>query len=80
VAWVIQRTAPQEPTTFWGVLDRWVARPPATKTAQVGKFRVPTTAVRFQDWDAAYQVADWLRSNQPLAHGEVIAVISEPEP
>lgn len=77
-AWVIQRTAPQQQTSFWGRNDRWVLRVPMQRTAELGKFRVPECAARFSSYDAAHDVARWLRDNQPLCHGEVIAVITEP--
>jgi hypothetical protein len=74
-AWLIERRAPQEPTAYWGKSDRWFVRGPQT----CGRGRVPEAALQFQDYDAALEIAEWLRLNQPLAYGEVIAVIPMPE-
>jgi hypothetical protein len=76
--WIIQRTAPQQQTSFWGRNDRWVMRLPARKPCEVGQYRVPECAARYESHDTAFDVAEWLRTNQPLCFGEVIAVISEP--
>jgi len=76
--WLIQRTAPQEPAAYWGRTDRWVLRPPCRQLADVLQPRVPVLARRFDDYDVAFDIAEHLRSTQPLAHGEVIAVVTEP--
>lgn len=74
-SWVIQRTAPGEPVTYWGARDRWIHR----RTIKHLVDRVPECANRYTSYDVAFDIAEWLRTHQPLAHGEVIAVVSEPE-
>lgn len=76
--WIIQRTAPQEKTSFWGRNERWVVRLPVKKLAEAGSYRVPDCAARYITWEAAFDVAEWLRTHQLMAHGEVIALVSEP--
>lgn len=80
MCWLIQRTAPHEPVSYWGVANRWVRRRVAAKVGEVLKSRIPDGALKLHDWDNAYQVAEWLRANQDLEYGEVIAVVPEPEP
>lgn len=79
MAWLIRRTAPQEQTAYWGKREVWVLRPPAAKPAEALKPRIPQGAAVFYDWDIAHQVAEWLRTNQPLAYGEVISLADAPE-
>lgn len=79
MAWLILRTAPQEPLAYWGRADRWVLKPPCQKPVDVLKPRVPVLARRFEDYDIAFDLAEHLRMTQPLAYGEVIAVVTEPE-
>lgn len=80
MAWLIQRTAPGDPVAFWGKNDRWIHRPRIKTTGEILKPRIPDLAARYEDYDAAFDIAEYLRANQPLAHGEVIAVIPNPEP
>lgn len=77
--WVIQRTVPQAPTSFWGRNERWIVRTPAVKTSELGKYRVPEAAARYMSHAVAFDVAEWLRTHQAMCFGEVIAVVSEPE-
>lgn len=78
MAWLIQRTAPGEPIAYWGRAERWVLRRSATKPGEVLKPRIPECAARYYEYDVAFDVAQHLRSTQPLAYGEVISVQSEP--
>jgi hypothetical protein len=77
--WLIQRTGAQTQTSFWGRAERWIVRTPAVKTTELGKYRVPEGAARYMSYDAAFDVAQWLRTHQTMCFGEVIAVVSEPE-
>ena len=80
MAWVIQRTAPGEDAAFWGKHDCWVHRGPLTSYGQVLKRKaLPSLTLIFHDYDSAFDIAQHLRDTQPLAYGEVIAVVTEPE-
>lgn len=79
MSWVIQRTAPLEPASFWGRQDRWVLRGPITKPGEIAAFRVPKLAARFECWDCAFDIAEWLRMHEGrFTWGTVIAVVTEP--
>lgn len=77
--WIIQRTVPQAPTSFWGRNERWVVRTPLVKPSELRKYRVPDCAARYFSHEAAFDVAEWLRTHQTMSFGEVIAVVTEPE-
>ena len=74
MAWLIQRTAPCEPVAYWGRMDRWMLR----RAVSVPKPRIPEGTRFFDDYDVALDLAEWLRTHQPLAHGEVISVVDAP--
>lgn len=76
MAWVIQRRAPQEPLAYWGKREVWVLRAPSKPATPP---RIPESAAVYHDWDVAFQVAEWLRLNQPIAYGEVIALTNAPD-
>lgn len=78
MCWLVQRTSPHEPVSFWGRSQMWLPRRRAQHPSELLQLRVPQGAARFESYDAAFDIAEHLRG-QPLAHGEVIAVVPGPE-
>lgn len=78
MTWVIERRPRRDPIAYWGHGDRWFARRPAPSYAQQ-LHPVPEQACRFHSWNAVFEVAEWLRLNEKLEYGEVIAIVTMPE-
>ena len=78
MAWLIQRTSPHEPITFWGKAQRWLARRRPEKPGDLARPLVPEGAMRFHDYDAAFDIAQMLRAAGG-EHGEVIGIVPAPE-
>lgn len=78
MSFVIQRTATGDPVSYWGRMEAWVARPKLLRFSQLTTPFIPAAAMRYERWEVASDVAEALRMKS-TEHGEVIAVITDPE-